>query len=401
LRALVGRNEVKESLGTTDTQLGKSLALRKAALYLEAFNRMKKDNELCFYEIIMGLDGTLTVKNPTPEESDLVARIARERAGVVVAASPSKPLQEIWDLYSKQRMAEEGWSQKTYNEMHTPIERYFAYCADKSLDPYLKATAATYPAVLLKQITKRGTSLSPTTANQHIERLSALFKWAVTRGYAPVNPFDGLKVKIGARVKAKQKRRLPYTHAEIEKILAVLDVSKDERHWLILIGLYTGCRINEGAQLYADDISTENGMAYINVREGRFDQKIKGHKPRKVPISPHLLKAGFLTWVGTKMPSERLFSDFTCGRDGYGQSASKWYNRTFRKEHAIEKDFHSFRHTTQVALDGTGVSERVINAILGHAAGKSMSLTVYEHGLPLSVLQDAINKLPINPGRRA
>ena len=47
-RALVGRSEVKESLGTTDTQLGKSLALRKAALYLEAFNRMKKDKELCF-----------------------------------------------------------------------------------------------------------------------------------------------------------------------------------------------------------------------------------------------------------------------------------------------------------------------------------------------------------------
>jgi hypothetical protein len=42
LRALMGRSEVKESLGTTDTQLGKSLALRKAAHYLEAFDRMKR-----------------------------------------------------------------------------------------------------------------------------------------------------------------------------------------------------------------------------------------------------------------------------------------------------------------------------------------------------------------------
>ena len=77
-----------------------------------------------FLEIIMGLDGTLTVKNPTPEESDLVARIARERAGVVVAASPSKPLQEIWDLYSKQRMADEGLNPPARGRELLPICTY-------------------------------------------------------------------------------------------------------------------------------------------------------------------------------------------------------------------------------------------------------------------------------------
>ena len=96
----------------------------------------------------------------------------------------------------------------------------------------------------------------------------------------------------------------------------------------------------------------------------------------------------------------RLFVEFTRGRDGYGQSASKWYNRTFKEEHGIPKDFHSYRHTMQSALDAAGVSERVINAILGHSAGKSMSMTTYEHGLPLSNLRYAINKLPINPGRK-
>ena len=101
-----------------------------------------------------------------------------------------------------------------------------------------------------------------------------------------------------------------------------------------------------------------------------------------------------------KQPNERLFSVFTQGKDGHGQSCLKWYNRTFVKQAAIARDFHSYRHTVSSALDRQRVSERVINALLGHAPGKSMSLRVYGHELRLANLRDAINKLPMNPGRK-
>ena len=118
-------------------------------------------------------------------------------------------------------------------------------------------------------------------------------------------------------------------------------------------------------------------------------------------LHPELVKRGLLEWVNGKPPTGHLFASvFTHGRDGYGQSASKWYNRTFRKQHGINRDFHSFRHTVMAALDAAGVHERIINAIVGHAAGKSMSLTVYEHGLPLAVLHEAISRIPPNPGRK-
>jgi len=146
----------------------------------------------------------------------------------------------------------------------------------------------------------------------------------------------------------------------------------------------------------------EHGIVFIHVREGRRDQRVKGHKPRKVPIHSGLIRRGLLEWVSClrRAGQERLFSEFTPGRDGYGQSCSKWYNRTFKAAHAISKDFHSYRHTLQSAYEVAGVPERVINAILGHGAGKSMSMTTYEHGLPLPNLRDAINKLPTNPGRK-
>src|SRR5262249_59198209 len=133
-------------------------------------------------------------------------------------------------------------------------------------------------------------------------------------GYATVNPFANAKIKVGARVRATKKKRPPYTFAEVEKILALLNPAEEERHWAILIGLYTGCRINEAAQLYADDVQEEDGTPFIHFREGRPDQRVKGHKPRKVPISPYLIKAGFLNWVRSKQPTERLISHFTYGR---------------------------------------------------------------------------------------
>ena len=112
--------------------------------------------------------------------------------------------------------------------------------------------------------------MSPETVNQHLERLSALYRWAVDRGHVTTNPFERVKVKVGARVKAAKKKKVPYTHAEVEKVLSVLDPGVDERHWLILIALYTGCRINEAAQLYADDISTAGGIPFIlSERAGR------------------------------------------------------------------------------------------------------------------------------------
>jgi len=392
LRPHIGVTEIRRSLGTTDRKAGTLRALQFAHHLTAAFAEMKKDPAAIRSLISVAPDGSVQLVSPytAQELADFKTIIGAK------PPPPQKPLLDVWNLYAKQRMAEKAWSEKTLHEMYTPIQYYLAHCDAKKLDPWAKTTAAGYPDILLTE-----KKLSVDTANKHLGRLSTLCLWAADRGYANSNPFARLKIKVGARAKAEKKRRLPYTHGEVEKILSVLDPVQDERHWAILIGLFTGCRINEAAQLFAEDIAEEADIACFHFRPDESKkQQTKGHKSRVVPIHPELVQWGFLAWVRGKPPTGHLFEAvFTHGRDGYGQSASKWYNRTFRKHQGINRDFHSFRHTMQAALDAAGVPKRVINAILGHAAGKSMSMTVYEHGLPIAVLRDAIGKVPANPGR--
>jgi len=123
-------------------------------------------------------------------------------------------LPEIWNVYSDQRKAEDGWSRETLQEMHIPVERYQRYCDDNKLRPVPQSTAAGYPSVLVAQKTKRGNTMSVATVNQHLDRIGAAFRWAVDRGYAPADHFAKLKIELGARAKAAKGKRRHRTHMQ-------------------------------------------------------------------------------------------------------------------------------------------------------------------------------------------
>jgi len=417
LRGIVGKRELRRSLRTANPILGKLRALQVAHHVSTVFQAMKKskDNPGVMRDLVASLaDGTIRLVSPYTER-ELADFKSIVQVGKGVAAqpvpsarervAPSMVLPDLWKLYAKERTTAEGWNAKTVGEMHGPVKHYQDYCSKHGLDPHLKTTAASYKGDnLLTTRSKRGTPLATETVNQHIDRLSAMFRWAMDNGHAAADPFARLKVKIGGKAKAaKGKPRVPYTSGEIERVLKVLDPATDERHWLPLLGMFTGARINELAQLHLADIQHDAGVDFLHINEDEPNTRVKGHKSRRVPIHPELIRRGFLTYVEQlrKRSETRLFPVLTHGRDGYGQSASKWYNRTFRKQAGIARDFHSYRHTVMAALDAAGVLERVINAIVGHSAGKSMSMTQYEHGLPLANLQQAVNMVPINPGRKA
>jgi len=85
-------------------------------------------------------------------------------------------------------------------------------------------------------------------------------------------------------------------------------------------------------------------------------------------------------------------------RDGYGQTASKWFGR-YRERYGVAgkgKDFHSFRHTfidvlkQNARVDGTMLAETV-----GHEVG---SITLGWYGkryTPKVLLEHVILKLDI------
>jgi integrase len=87
-------------------------------------------------------------------------------------------------------------------------------------------------------------------------------------------------------------------------------------------------------------------------------------------------------------------------KNGYQQRSGAWY-RQWRRKLGIPKDFHGLRHTWETALRDAGVSETLAAELAGHAKGETQSFSRYAKTGHLENLREAIDKLPVNPGRRA
>ncbi len=160
------------------------------------------------------------------------------------------------------------------------------------------------------------------------------------------NPFNGLRVPMRKGKRPEEGR----TVWAVEDCRRLAELGQ----WLPLLGLYTGARINELAQLRIADISDR-----IRITDEGPGQRLKNSASRReVPIHLELKKRGFLEFVDARRRAgqERLF-DFALGRDGYGQAASRWFNR-YRVEHCFKQDFHSLRHTVATRLRNAGVPGR-------------------------------------------
>ncbi len=80
--------------------------------------------------------------------------------------------------------------------------------------------------------------------------------------------------------------------------------SKYPHRWFgPMLGLYSGARVNEVAQLQVDDIATVDGVPGFYVRVVARGQRIKGkHSRRFIPLAQPVLEAGFLDYVQRPRP---------------------------------------------------------------------------------------------------
>lgn len=94
------------------------------------------------------------------------------------------------------------------------------------------------------------------------------------------------------------------TSPELHTISHDLIQAKEAAFWLPLISLYTGCRLNKGAQILTEDVREEHGIPYILVKpDSATGRSVKDGKRRRVPIHPDLVKMGLLYYVA-KMKQE-------------------------------------------------------------------------------------------------
>jgi integrase len=127
--------------------------------------------------------------------------------------------------------------------------------------------------------------------------------------------------------------------------------------WLPLIGLFTGMRLAETAQLWTRDIAIVENIAIIRVlpyppgEDPREDKRVKTkNSMRVIPIHPELERAGFVEFwrAAQSQGRKRLFPEFLREgpSHGFGQ-ASRELTRFVRSATGGNErvSYKSFRHT--------------------------------------------------------
>lgn len=243
------------------------------------------------------------------------------------------------------------------------------------------------------------------TARDRLNWVKTLLKYASQDlELIPKNPWVGLEIKTKTtlirRPWDKEHLTRLFSHDIWQKgaIPKIKIAGGIGAYWIPLVALYTGARLSEICQLEVKNIQEIDGLAVIKITDSGEDQRVKsdaGH--RLIPIHSKLIELGFMNYVQAQSGTS-LWSDLP-RRNGRAGGFFSQYFSDLRNRLAIPADivFHSFRHTFRSALADKGISELVIDRLLGHEISGSVGAKVYTH-VSLSSLKEAVEAIddPLN-----
>ncbi len=341
--------------------------------------------------------------------------------------APGPSFADLVEQHSKEQRLKNKWTQKSDKD-NTAV---FGVLSD--LLPKGPASALTradfmrvaeqlsrYPSNATKRFPGKSPSeliamdltdtLSDTTINKYLVRLSTICKWASQNGLIEKNLAENLQRQ--ARGPQNQERD-SFTLDQLRQILAHIatgDTKPGPRgsvrafhYWMPLMSYYTGARVNELASLRRQDIIEAEGVLCFNIYQQ--DDGERGTKTasgvRIIPVHPELIRLGFLEYVEGR--DGLLFDGLKLTGNGYGDLVSRWFNGHPFKERGmvpragITQDkltYHSIRHTTTTELERAAIPETVIQRLIGHKF-ESVTFGRYSKGLTPAHLYEVVCALPV------
>lgn len=332
----------------------------------------------------------------------------------------SKKLADVIAEFCADRKAGKKWSPKTAEEYEASLSLLIQWFRNVPIETIRASDARKFRGVLLQLPTNhtKGEYVGKTirqiiamkpekviadrTVNQnYLQRYASLFDWAVTERYCAVNPFKNLKVKLN---KKATDEREPFSASDIKQIFnsAYYEKPSDNyswKFWLPLMGLFTGCRVNEIAQLRVIDVFEENDIYALDITEKAGSLKNISSN-RVVPLHPTLLNLKFLEYVEKMEESgqERLFPElYNTQKIKPGDKVSRWFNNTYLKKCGLKPtdrkiSFHSFRHSFVDYFKKHDFPETKVKQLTGHSH-EGMTYGRYGSGYNLTELFDLIEQI--------
>jgi integrase len=262
--------------------------------------------------------------------------------------------------------------------------------ANASKKPQYKGLTPTQ--VVAKAKGSSDKKLAPRTKEKHLDRLRVFFKNCMDRRLLSYNPCDGLRVTGKAQDEEQTKR--PFDEKDLKVLFNPSHVTPTmpHKHWIPILGLYTGARLNELAQLQVEDLEQIDGIWGIHIR-----RQVKNRSSKRfVPLRQEVLDLGFTDYVESIKQArfEQVFPGLPQDGNGPGDPVGDWFNRTFlRKTCGINdpsKSFHSFRHTFASLAERSGLSDHRIARLTGHSVGSSV---LRQHYIQASTLSERLKDI--------
>lgn len=200
---------------------------------------------------------------------------------------------------------------------------------------------------------------SPLTARKKLERLRALFKFFMERGWCRFNPAVGVK-----KPTAKFKQRMPFTDQEVEKILWATEIypikgiygeeSRKRIRAFVRLLLFSGLRIRDAVTLERSRFHEDSKLLIPTQKTGQ---------PVVLPLPPDVALE-----VLKQQKGDNPY--FFWSGNGLAKSAVADWQRSLRKLFklaGIKGHAHRFRTTFAVRLLQKGVSLEAVAALLGNS----------------------------------
>jgi integrase len=327
-------------------------------------------------------------------ERTLTEEKARELVGEIVASihggegMRTFTVQGWFDHFRKIKAKSQG--AKTAAKYEQVARRFLDFLGPKVA---LNILAITSEDVRKFREHREASGLSATTLNDDLTILSAIFNGAWRDHVISNNPCTAVEA-VKDRLSKKKRRKEPFSP---EQVAALIQTAEGDWKGLILVGFYTGARLNDCANLRWRHVHLLSKVKKIAFEVAKTGDEID------VPI--HAALEDYLLSRPTPKHDDDFLFPSLAGR--VVSNLSKQFRRLMEDAHIDNRDirkkgdgaarrvralsFHSLRHAFVSQLANANVSEEQRMELTGHATRDIHKLYT---DLKLEQLQKAVALLP-------
>jgi integrase len=237
-----------------------------------------------------------------------------------------------------------------------------------------------------------------------ISALHGFFKYAKTSGYYSAVELPTTDQQI--LKKSDRNKMGGYKILSDDDLKLIFDpknlslLIKPHEFWMPILGLFTGARINELAQLGIGDVYQSGEIYVIRIAVNGDDTKsVKTDASNRiVPLHKAILEAGFLDYLDDVRKlgkaARRVFPYLAYHDGGYAKVPGDAFGRYMDSLGLDDKNkvFHSLRKTMNNRMKELGVPEETRSQLLGHKYVSTNS-TIYSVPHDIQYLKNVIDKL--------